>query len=170
MFSCGKEIQTTGSGSDLKRTHALKVSNIHFNFLIDTELIFDAAKTFQSDGSGWARIPTGPTIISGNPVFFESRVYINITSTTDLSDGSHFFCEYTSLRLPEQNSSELEDYIHIFNGCKEDIDNDGVPDLINYNVGDNIALQEGNFIRVEVTTSESDDIVEIHSEIEVDWH
>jgi len=175
LCGCGKEIKTSQNDLESMDRRYVKATNIILNINYNTADKTDALITYKSTRSGWLVIPHHPFIKGGSPSIINSKIYFNLKSADHLS--SEMFCEYTSIRissdqLVNQNNEQTSklNYTHFFNGCSGDFEKSGIPQELNYQPGDELPLDSGNYIVVQLKSTTSDDNIEFESEIEVDWH
>jgi hypothetical protein len=170
-YSCGKKIQSSEKAEKIVITPALGVSVVNLKVGYISNEDKEGISEYQADHSGWAKIPNGPEVIEGSPLVFSTRIFINTPAITIKSGNSELYCDYTSIRLLTGSDTPTQDgYNHYFKGCKEDVDNDGVADEMNYLPGDDVPIDEGKFIILHTSSSEYDGTIQVHSDIEVDWH
>lgn len=163
ILGCGKKILDSPSESEkqtIKRSPVLSNS-------IELKLSFSLAesslssKKYIAEKSGWVIIPKKIKIKQApSPSETSSRIYFN----TSEESPSSLFCEY-KVQEPLGASGEL-----LFQECFEDIDEDGIPESINYLPGDVVAQDKTRFIILEASNSQTKGFVEISSIIEIDWH
>jgi len=166
LLSCGKEIETTNDDDTVVRRPAADASKI--NLKIKTESDNTGSTEYVSEMSGWARIPSKPFIHQSIASIIYSKLSFQIPNGKEVTNGLMLVCDYISSKKSE--FFEKEDiYNHQFIGCKEDVDQDGIPDELNYIPGDEVPIDKNQLIIFSVHSSDKSDQLEVESDIEVNW-
>ncbi len=183
FFGCGKEIKTTQQpgnyGGKVINRHELNAKGLTLEVGYNpTSDVSSATVSYKTERSGWLTIPAQPTIEKGDALVITSRIFINGLKNNN-SITENLYCDYKSIKINIENRVEEDvaeenidkfGYYHTFLGCKEDVDNDGEADQLNYEPGDRLPIDEARFISVEIKNSDSKNYLEFKSEIDVDWH
>lgn len=168
--SCGKKIPQASS-ADTVYIGELGSSVIKMNMKFDhTGQTQSSALKFQANA--WVRIPKAVFIKKGQVQEYSTRIYFNTYETVSHGHSSTLYCDYSSSRQTEDSDySSVDGYKHIFGNCFEDINNDGVFEQLSYIPGDEVPIDQNNFLRLELigSTDTLGVTEEVYSDIEVDW-
>ncbi len=145
--SCGKEVKNSGTSLTVQRAE-LTASTISLNVSSDA-----SSALVRVPQDAWVRIPE--TLKSQN---LEASYFGKLYFNTNIQSEYGMYCVYK----PTSNAFQFE-------GCYEDVDQDGIPDLISYFPGEEVAIDENNFIKLEIISEETLSHPNIRADIEVDW-
>lgn len=161
IISCGKEIETTNDNDSDVNRRAATASTVSLTVKTQGDNLGKDEKIIEQ--SGWAKIPPRPEILNSVSDLVYSKISFNINKVQGfIQQGTGLVCHYISMKT--ENGFD-----HKFTGCEEDIDNDGIPDELNYIPGDEIAILKDKVIKLEIHSSNQEEQTEVTSDIEVDW-
>ncbi len=158
IASCGKGIDSSG-GSRLAQTDALQSKTVSFKANPDEILIYDIPN------DGWATLPEKIHVNSGEADYILTKVSFNaLSEEIDINTDSieNIICEYYSLK-----NHKSDGYTHSLSSCY--FYNIGKKHELNYQAGQEIALDKGNYILITVDASDDSKDLEIQSDIDIEW-
>lgn len=169
LFSCGKNIESSGDKKKVIDKPALESSSILMEVDYIAEESNHQTKEYEIEGSGWAMIPEAPFVLQGSPLSFKTIVSFNVATLSTLGTSQEISCEYQSFRQLTPTDEPPEDgFNHSFLGCFTYIE--GIKEKVNYEPGQEFPIDEGNSLMFEVSNSETTGNIQIQSDIVIDWH
>lgn len=170
FLSCGKDIKTTDEDKSMPSVTRAPADASIITLRISTDNENKGIILYKSPTSGWAKVPAKPFIQKSIAQIVYSKLSFEMPGQGNFSPATKLICDYISFQKKQpHHENKTDGYKHQFVGCKEDIDLDGVDEELNYIPGDEIPLDENEIIKFEVHSSDSDDQIEIESDIEVKW-
>ena len=170
FFSCGKAIKDSGSSNEDNNVTLTPGANA-----INLELAFDGngadeRATFLFDRDARVKLPQQIVVESGSPQNFIVRVHFN-TQNTQLNSTNfqEMYCDYQNIKQIGDVANPSEDgYFHRFKGCYSDPDEDGEVDHLNFQPGQIVVQDEGNYISLEFINGFTNSETTVSAEIVVD--
>jgi hypothetical protein len=163
---CGKKVQNSSTNDDVQRRTL--GSNI-FNLKATLENSgYSIPGNFRFDNNGLVRIPEQLKVLKGNAGNRLARIYFNVR------EGLHeFYCNYkggASGPTPNDPKEIKKGLSYNLLNCFQDVNNDGIPEELNYYAGFEAPQDMDNFVRLEVLSSDPRYTTEIQAQFEVEWH
>lgn len=161
---CGKKIQNAQSDSEKTKeplyTHSYSLKAKLFkngDSIIDGKIL---------DTNALVKIPANLEVIEGNAGNQEAKIHF------ELAGASELFCVYkggSKDRNPITNDDIKKGLTYKFQACFEDIDNDGEPEEINYQPGQEIPFDVGTEVILEVVGADDREDNLTQADIDVEY-
>lgn len=167
LTSCGKEFKNSEDSEEVGKTSELvKNLSFEFSFTGDAQL---KSKNFMFTEGALVTLPEKIYIKSGKPQDYKIRVYFNSNYSPDQrSAEEEYYCTYTSSKeILENEIPDENGYYHKFDGCLQDVDEDGELDYLEYNVGEQVFQNKGMYMRLDLIKGFSDETAEVFTEFQI---
>lgn len=176
LVGCGKKAENTSPQKTTDETNQVVVlpgeSGIKtMTIKYEKEILNSNTASLSVKAPAWARIPDAPVIISGDTRMMTTTFYFNFGELSINMSDNPVYCKFQSIKRVTGNPEIPldETFDHHFKGCFEDVDGDGVGDLLNFIPGDEIGVLKDHKIRMQISPSSDSKSLEVQSDIELDY-
>jgi len=162
LVSCGQPIEgSKNSQDDSNLTPELSANIVLSMELTDhTDSESSPSSSYLFENTASVTIPAGVYLKSGTPDSYLVNLVFNASESRDHGiDINEFYCQYESIK-------EIKGYVHIFRGCFQDVDNDGIVEDLGYNIGQKVIQDKWNYIRFDRVSGQNIENASVWTELE----